>query len=76
MTASTEYTPEQFDLSGLNGISDRTLEMHFKLYDGYVKETNRLTERISEFLRDGKVDQDEPTDRGPRATDIPAIIHI
>jgi len=59
MTANTEYTPKQFDLSGLNGISDRTLEMHFKLYEGYVKETNRLTERISEFLRDGKVDQDE-----------------
>jgi hypothetical protein len=26
------YTPKQFDLSGLNGISDQTLEMHFKLY--------------------------------------------
>jgi superoxide dismutase, Fe-Mn family len=33
--------------------------MHFKLYEGYVKETNRLTERIAEFLQDGKVDQDE-----------------
>ncbi|NGZ61210.1 MAG: superoxide dismutase, partial [Nitrospira sp. LK265] len=47
------------DLSGLNGISDRTLETHFKLYEGYVKETNRLTERIMEFLKDGKVDQEE-----------------
>jgi Fe-Mn family superoxide dismutase len=33
--------------------------MHFKLYEGYVKETNNLSERIFEFLRDGKVDQDE-----------------
>jgi Fe-Mn family superoxide dismutase len=53
------YQPKQFDLSGLNGISDKTLEMHFKLYEGYVKETNNLTEKISEFLKDGKVDQDE-----------------
>ncbi|HKR02480.1 MAG TPA: superoxide dismutase [Pyrinomonadaceae bacterium] len=53
------YTPRQFDLSGLNGISDKTLEMHFKLYEGYVKETNKLTEKISEFLKDGKVDQEE-----------------
>ncbi|MBC7909597.1 MAG: superoxide dismutase [Pyrinomonadaceae bacterium] len=53
------YKPQQFDLSGLNGISDRTLEMHFKLYEGYVKETNNLTEKISKFLEDGKVDQEE-----------------
>jgi Fe-Mn family superoxide dismutase len=53
------YTARQFNLSGLNGISDQTLEMHFKLYEGYVKETNKLTEKISEFLADGKVDQEE-----------------
>ena len=53
------YKPKQFDLSGLKGISDKTLEMHFKLYQGYVKETNKLTEKISEFLADGKVDQEE-----------------
>ena len=34
--SNKEYTAKQFDLSGLNGISDRTLEMHFKLYEGYV----------------------------------------
>jgi Fe-Mn family superoxide dismutase len=53
------YQPKQFNLSGLKGISDETLEMHFKLYEGYVKETNNLTERISKFLEDGKVDQEE-----------------
>ena len=53
------YTARQFNLSGLSGISDQTLEMHFKLYEGYVKETNKLTEKISEFLADGKVDQEE-----------------
>src|SRR6266536_1209906 len=49
----------EFNLSGLNGISDQTLEVHFKLYEGYVKETNKLTERINEFIKDGNVDQEE-----------------
>ena len=59
MTQIKEYKAKQFDLSGLNGISDQTLEMHFKLYEGYVKETNNLTEKISEFIKDGHVDQEE-----------------
>ena len=59
MINTNSYQAKQFNLSGLNGISDRTLEMHFKLYEGYVKETNKLTEKISEFLSDGKVDQEE-----------------
>ena len=59
MVSNNIYKPRQFDLSGLNGISDKTLELHFKLYEGYVKETNNLSERIAKFLEDGKVDQDE-----------------
>jgi Fe-Mn family superoxide dismutase len=53
------YAVKEFNLSGLTGISDRTLEMHFKLYAGYVTESNRLTERIAEFLQDGRIDQEE-----------------
>jgi Fe-Mn family superoxide dismutase len=59
MSFNNSYKAKQFNLSGLNGISDQTLEMHFKLYEGYVKETNNLTERIAEFIKDGKVDQEE-----------------
>ena len=59
MIITNSYTAKQFNLGGLKGISDRTLEMHFKLYEGYVKETNRLTDKLSEFLRDGQVDQEE-----------------
>src|SRR4026209_2194013 len=59
MISTGSYKAKQFNLSGLTGISDETLEMHFKLYEGYVKETNKLTEKISEFLADGKVDQEE-----------------
>ena len=55
----TTYKPKEFNLSKLNGISDQTLEMHFKLYEGYVKETNKLNEKIAEFLKDGQVDHEE-----------------
>ncbi len=58
-TKTESYKPKEFNLSGLKGISDETLEMHFKLYEGYVKETNNLTEKISKFISDGKVDQEE-----------------
>lgn len=57
--SSESYKPGQFNLSGLKGISDETLELHFKLYEGYVKETNKLTEKIWQFIQDGKVDQEE-----------------
>jgi Fe-Mn family superoxide dismutase len=53
------YQPKQFNLSGLNGISDQTLEMHFKLYEGYVTNTNVLTEKIKDILKDGVVDHEE-----------------
>ncbi|HEV8589599.1 MAG TPA: superoxide dismutase [Pyrinomonadaceae bacterium] len=55
----TTYKPRQFNLSNLKGISDETLEMHFKLYEGYVKETNKLNEKIADFIKDGKVDHEE-----------------
>ena len=56
---SESYQVKDYNLSGLQGISDKTLEMHFKLYEGYVNETNKLRERISGFLKDGQVDQEE-----------------
>ena len=59
MATNEAYQAKQFKLSGLQGISDQTLEMHFKLYEGYVKETNRLTEKIWDLVKDGKVDQEE-----------------
>jgi Fe-Mn family superoxide dismutase len=59
MSINGSYQPKQFNLSNLKGISDQTLEMHFKLYEGYVKETNKLTEKIAEFIKDGNVDQEE-----------------
>jgi hypothetical protein len=36
MSTITPYKARDFNLSGLTGISDETLDMHFKLYEGYV----------------------------------------
>jgi len=44
---SEPYTPKKWDLSGLQGISDKTLEVHFGLYEGYVKNVNLLNERLA-----------------------------
>jgi Fe-Mn family superoxide dismutase len=48
------YTPKKWDLSGLQGISDATLEMHFGLYEGYVKNTNTLIEQTAEIRQRGE----------------------
>ncbi|QQS48883.1 MAG: superoxide dismutase [Acidobacteriota bacterium] len=48
---SVVYKAKTFDLSGLNGITDGTLAMHFKLYEGYVANTNLLNEQIAELSR-------------------------
>jgi Fe-Mn family superoxide dismutase len=52
--ATATYKPRDFNLSGLTGISDQTLELHFGLYEGYVSETNLLTERLAEMARAGQ----------------------
>jgi Fe-Mn family superoxide dismutase len=49
--SSYVYKAKTFDLSGLNGISDGTLAMHFKLYEGYVTNTNLLNEQIAELAK-------------------------
>ena len=59
MSSIGTYKARQFNLSRLQGISDKTLDIHFKLYEGYVKETNNLTQLITEFIQDGNVDQEE-----------------
>ena len=48
------YKAKDFNLAGLNGISDKTLEMHFGLYNGYVTQTNKLTEQLEEMAQAGK----------------------
>jgi superoxide dismutase, Fe-Mn family len=47
------YKARNFNLSGLKGISDETLEQHFKLYEGYVTQANKLLERLADFTKNG-----------------------
>src|SRR6266498_5966293 len=59
MFQTVAYKAKQYNFSGLQGRADKTLEMHFKLYEGYVKGVNELNQKIADVLKDGKVDQDE-----------------
>lgn len=53
------YQTKSFNLRGLQGISDKTIDLHLSLYEGYVKATNVLQGKIADFLKDGTVDQEE-----------------
>jgi Fe-Mn family superoxide dismutase len=59
MKTGDSYDVTPFNLNGLIGISDRTLDMHLQLYEGYVKAANQLTTKIGEMLSDGQIDQEE-----------------
>ena len=56
MGLNTTYTAKTFDLSDLTGISNETLAMHFKLYEGYVTNTNVLNQRIADLIGSGTLD--------------------
>ena len=59
MLKDQPYQTKSFNLRGLQGISDKTVDLHLSLYEGYVKATNMLQGKIAEFLKDGTVDQEE-----------------
>jgi Fe-Mn family superoxide dismutase len=54
LLTQSPYKAKQFNLSGLEGISDRTLEMHFALYAGYVTNTNKLTDELVDMAQKGQ----------------------
>ena len=56
MGTSTTYAAKSFDLSDLTGISNETLAMHFKLYEGYVTNTNTYNQRIADMIGGGELD--------------------
>lgn len=56
-----KYSPQSFaHLKGLKGISDALLESHFKLYEGYVNRTNKLTETLSGLQQKGEAAGSNP----------------
>ncbi len=49
------YQPHNFDhLLGLAGFSDQLLQNHFKLYQGYVSNTNKLLDTLMQMVKEGK----------------------
>jgi superoxide dismutase, Fe-Mn family len=59
-TAAQSYSPKKWNLSGLQGISDKTLEVHFGLYEGYVKNSNLLAEQIADLTSKGQAQGANP----------------
>jgi Fe-Mn family superoxide dismutase len=56
-----KYSPRDFSkVRGLSGISDKQVEEHLKLYEGYVKRTNALTEKLFALASDGKAAGADP----------------
>lgn len=45
----TKFEAKKFDIQILIGISEKTLEEHLKLYEGYVKNANLILEHINEL---------------------------
>lgn len=46
------YQPKQFNIPELKGISQKNIEEHLKLYEGYVKHTNLILSKIAEIGSD------------------------
>lgn len=47
------------NLIGMEGFSDTLLNTHFKLYQGYVKNTNLLLDKLREYAAAGRADSPE-----------------
>lgn len=46
------YTPQTFSIPELHGISQKSIEEHIKLYEGYVKHTNLILEQLEALKND------------------------
>lgn len=52
----TPYTPKDYKhLLGLSGLSDVLLTNHFTLYEGYVNNTNKVSEQLLTLLQSGEI---------------------
>jgi superoxide dismutase, Fe-Mn family len=48
--APKAYKAKTFPSQGFEGLSEQQLEQHFKLYQGYVNNTNILNDRLAEII--------------------------
>jgi len=61
MAEAKKYQERDFSrVKGLSGISDAQIAEHLKLYAGYVKRTNALTERLQGLCLEGKASGADP----------------
>jgi superoxide dismutase, Fe-Mn family len=49
-----KYEEQKFTIPELKGISKKTIDEHMKLYSGYVKHTNLIFEKITEYAMDSE----------------------
>ena len=49
------YTPKTFNLPEVAGISQKQMDVHLKLYEGYVTHVNKLRAEIAELSKEGDV---------------------
>jgi len=43
------YTPRQFNLSALEGLSEKQIKVHLALYEGYVKNVNLILTMLASY---------------------------
>ncbi len=55
----TYKTQDFSSLKGMVGFSDKALDIHLALYDGYVKNTNKLLAALNNLAREVKTDTPE-----------------
>jgi superoxide dismutase, Fe-Mn family len=49
-----EYTPRTFTIPTLDGISQKSIEEHIGLYQGYVKNFNAISALLPEYAKDSE----------------------
>lgn len=49
-----KYEEQKFEISDLNGLSENQIAEHLKLYSGYVKNTNKLQDTLSDLMNVGE----------------------
>lgn len=48
------YPEQSFSLQNVTGLSPKQLEVHLKLYAGYVKNTNAILAKVAEYKKDSE----------------------
>ena len=49
MISDMQYSPKQFNVPALEGISEKQIKVHLALYEGYVKNLNLLMSTIAAY---------------------------